>query len=249
MKISIALIGDQDESVTAHQAIPMAIGLAADTLQIDATIEWVSTELVSAQKLSQFHAIWCVPASPYKNIDGALTAIQFARRNDVPFLGTCGGFQHAILEFARHVLGFEKADNVEENSETEMPLISALSCALIEKSGEITLAAESQVAAYYQSEKGQPQKDQSQQSQSEKITEEYHCSFGVNQDYLFIFDGSDLYFSGQDESSAPKILEIPQHRFFIGTAFQPERSALKNQVHPLVTGFLQAAVEMKIATA
>ena len=239
MKIIIALVGDHDESVIAHQTIPLAIGLAAEALQIDVTIEWVSTESVSAEKLSQFHAVWCVPGSPYKSRDGALAAIQFARRNDIPFLGTCGGFQHAILEFAQHVLGFEKADNLEENPATEMPLISALSCALIEKTGSITLEPESQVATLYSSKN----------HQSETIDEDYHCSFGVNPDYLFIFDGSDLYFSGKDESSAPKILEIPQHRFFIGTAFQPERSALKKQVHPLIAGFLQAAVEMKIATA
>jgi CTP synthase (UTP-ammonia lyase) len=239
MRISIALIGDHDDSVTAHQAIPLAIGLAADALQIDTTIEWVPTELVSAQKLSQFHAIWCVPASPYKNIDGALTAIQFARRNDIPFLGTCGGYQHAILEFARHVLGFEKADfekgdGVEQNSETEMPLISALSSKLIEETGSITLETDSQVSAFYQ---------------SDKIDEDYHCSFGVNPDYLFIFDGTDLCFTGHDEFSAPKILELPDHRFFIGTAFQPERSALKQQIHPLIFGFLQAAVETKIVAA
>jgi CTP synthase (UTP-ammonia lyase) len=234
MKISIALIGDHDESVTAHQAIPLAIGLTADALKIDATIEWVSTESVSAQKLSQFHAIWCVPASPYKNIDGALTAIQFARRNDIPFLGTCGGYQHAILEFAQHVLGFEKAECVEQNPDTEMPLISALSCKLIEQTGSINLEADSQVSAFYQ---------------SDKIDEDYHCSFGVNPDYLFIFDGSDLCFTGHDELSAPKILELPDHRFFIGTAFQPERSALKQQVHPLIFGFLQAAVETKIVAA
>ena len=234
MKISIALIGDHDESVIAHQAIPLAIGLAADALQIDATIEWVSTESVSTQKLSQFHAIWCVPASPYKNIDGALTAIQFARRNDIPFLGTCGGYQHAILEYARHVLGFEKAGCVEQNPDTEMPLISALSCKLIEQTGSITLEPDSQVSAFYQ---------------SDKIDEDYHCSFGVNPDYLFIFDGSDLCFTGHDELSAPKVLELPDHRFFIGTAFQPERSALKQQVHPLIFGFLQAAVETKIVAA
>ncbi|MFT5975851.1 MAG: CTP synthase (UTP-ammonia lyase), partial [Gammaproteobacteria bacterium] len=72
MKISIALIGDHDESVTAHQAIPLAIGLAAGALQIDTTIEWVPTEVVSAEKLSQFHAIWCVPTRPHKNNNSAL---------------------------------------------------------------------------------------------------------------------------------------------------------------------------------
>lgn len=232
MKISIALIGEHDESVIAHQAIPLAVGLAADALQIDVMIEWISTESVSAEKLSQFHAIWCVPASPYKSMEGALSAIQYARRNDIPFLGTCGGYQHAILEYARHALGFDKADSIEENPDTEMPLVSALSCKLIEKSASITLAPDSQISAFYQ---------------TDKIDEDYHCSFGVNSDYLFIFDGTELCFTGHDEKATPQVLELSDHRFFISTAFQPERSALKKQTHPLIVGFLQAAVETKIA--
>jgi CTP synthase (UTP-ammonia lyase) len=233
MKINIALVGDYNDSITAHQAIPLAIGLGADALQVKATFQWVPTEALNGETLRHCDAIWSVPGSPYQNRQGALTAIQFARRNNVPFLGTCGGYQHAILEYAQHALGFDKADNSEENPETVMPVISALSCPLVEKTASITLEAGSHVATFYQ---------------SAKIDEDYHCSFGVNPDYLFIFDGTDISFTGHDESGNPKILEIPDHRFFIGTAYQPERSALKNQVHPLIAGFLQAAVEMKIAT-
>lgn len=231
MKITIALIGDYNESVTAHQAIPPAIGLAAGALNIEVFYEWISTELVDVDRLSQFHAIWCVPGSPYQHREGALNAIQFARRNNIPFLGTCGGYQHAVLEFARNVLGFDNAENTEEVPDAEMPLISSLVCKLLEKTESIIIDADSLAGRLYQ---------------SEKVDEDYHCSFGINPDYQFIFDNTELHFTGTSEASEPRILEIPQHRFFLGTAFQPERSSLKNQVHPLVVGFLQAAVETRI---
>jgi len=231
MKITIALIGDYNESVTAHQAIPPAIGLAAGALNIEVFYEWISTESVEVDRLAQFHAIWCVPASPYQHRDGVLNAIQFARRNNIPFLGTCGGYQHAVLEYARNVLGFDKAENAEEVADAEMPLISGLVCKLVDRSESIVVDADSLAGRLYQ---------------SEKVDEDYHCSFGINPDYQFIFDNTELHFTGKSEAGEPRILEIPQHRFFLGTAFQPERSSLKNQVHPLVVGFLQAAVETRI---
>jgi len=231
MKIQIALIGDYNESVTAHQAIPSAIELAASALNIEVSYEWVSTESVDVGRLSQFHAIWCIPASPYHHREGALAAIQFARRNNLPFLGTCGGYQHAALEYARNVLGFDKAENAEEVADAEMPLISGLVCKLVEKTDSIIIDPESLAGRLYQ---------------TDRVTEHYHCSFGINPDYQFIFDDTGLQFTGRDEASEPRILEIPQHRFFLGTAFQPERSALRNEVHPLVVGFLQAAVETRI---
>jgi len=60
-----------------------------------------------------FDGFWCVPASPYRDIDGALRAIRFAREQRRPFLGTCGGFQHAVLEYARNVLGWADAEHGE----------------------------------------------------------------------------------------------------------------------------------------
>ena len=85
-------------------------------------------------------------------MDGALNAIQYARESKTPFLGTCGGYQHAILEFTRNVLGYENADNAEVNPKTSMPLISALSCKLIEKTDTINICPNSKVSEIPQSE-------------------------------------------------------------------------------------------------
>ena len=133
--VRIALVGDFDPSVPAHQAIPQALRLSAGRLGVTVAPVWVHTSTVGpevATQFAEFAGIWCVPASPYANTDGALAAIRFARESGRPFLGTCGGFQHVLLEYARNVLGHGEADHAETSPDAAMPLISRLSCSLVE---------------------------------------------------------------------------------------------------------------------
>src|SRR4051794_8102260 len=105
--IKVLLIGDRSDSVLAHTAIPKALELAAATLHLPVEPVWLPTDCIHspADIASQDpDALWCVPGSPYANMNGALTAIRFAREQNLPFLGTCGGFQHALIEYARNVL-------------------------------------------------------------------------------------------------------------------------------------------------
>src|SRR5882724_11240382 len=98
--ILIGLIGDYDATVPAHQAIPSALQLAADSAAMEVKWQCVPTEEVqSVSCVSEFDGLWCVPASPYRNMEGALLAIQYARESGRPFLGTCAGFQHAVIEY------------------------------------------------------------------------------------------------------------------------------------------------------
>jgi len=222
----IGLIGDYDASVTAHLAIPLAIELAARELPGKIGYQWIGSEQVSSFDLEKLAAVWCVPASPYASMENVLEAIRFAREQDVPFLGTCGGYQHAALEFARNGLGYINAENGEVDRDAAMPLISALACRLLDVSERVRIQPDSIAAGIYN---------------RIEISEEYHCGYGVNRAYLQLFDGSAMKFTGFDAEGDPRILEIPSNRFFIGTAFQPERSALRNQPHPLVGAFLKAA--------
>lgn len=229
--MKIGLIGDFNQDVTAHQAIPMAIELAAKDQFKDIEVQWIRTTEILVTDLRQYAGLWCVPASPYADMEKVLQAIRFARTKNVPFLGTCGGYQHAALEFARNALGFSHADNAEVNPATDMPLISSLVCKLIEVSGGISLQANSRVAGIY----GQ-----------NTVSEEYRCGFGVNRDYLNLFDDSSMKFTGFDSEGDPRVLEIPANRFFLGTAFQPERSALRGESHPIIKSFLEAAAKTSI---
>src|SRR5262249_30631581 len=128
----IGLIGDYNAEVTAHRAIPLALDLAAAAIG-DCRVHsiWLPTQTLthdSGAKLSALNGLWCVPASPYASMNGALQAIHFARIRRIPFLGTCGGFQHALIEYARNVLEWHEADHAESNPDASMPLISGLSC-------------------------------------------------------------------------------------------------------------------------
>ena len=101
--LRIALVGDYNPDVIAHQAIPLAIDDAAAVLDLTADYDWLATtELTSPEDLVGYDAIWLVPASPYKNTAAAFIAARYARENGIPFLGTCGGFQHALIEYARN---------------------------------------------------------------------------------------------------------------------------------------------------
>ena len=225
----IALVGDHDASVTAHRAIPLALQLASDRVDAKVDWSWVGTgEISSVADLDQFTAIWVVPASPYRNDDGAFLAIRHARESGKTFLGTCGGYQYAALEFIRNVLGYPQAGNAEVDPETEMPVIGALTCALRDVSGSVTFVDGSRMA---------------QLNGQTRVSEGYSCGFGVNPQYMNLFQNSDLTFTGFDDAGDPRAFEHRTHPFYIGTAFQPERAALADQSHPLVEAFVNSAIQ------
>ena len=227
----VALVGDFNPSVLAHQAIPQALLLAGQALGIQCNYQWLNSDSLRLEDLPAFDGIWCVPASPYNDMDAVLSVIRFAREQNVPFLGTCGGYQHAALEYARNVLGQFDAGNAEVDAHTRLPLISSLRCNLIEQSSVIRFLPHSMIASIY----GDIQAE-----------ETYHCSYGVNQSYLPMFDTSDLRFSGYDQEGDPRVFELTTHPFFVGTAFQPERSAFNNQTHPLIQAFVRACINNKV---
>lgn len=232
----IALVGDFDPSVTAHQAIPDALRLSAERLGVAVAPTWVHTASLSSPvyaTLAEFAAVWCVPASPYANADGALAAIRFARESGRPFLGTCGGFQHAVIEYARNVLGLHAADHAETAPNADMPLIARLSCSLVEKSGTIFAVAGTRLCAAYG---------------SETANETYHCNYGLNPTYEKLFAGdSDMRVCARDSTGDVRAVELASHPFFVATLFQPERSALRDVEHPLVTAFVAAVRNCRTA--
>jgi CTP synthase (UTP-ammonia lyase) len=233
MTKSIALIGDYREQVIAHLAIPKVLELANDALNANIKWEWLGTDAIgenAPDQLAEYAAIWAVPGSPYVSTKGALLAIQFAREWEIPFLGTCGGFQHGLLEYARSVCGVKDADHAETNPDSTSLIITPLSCSLVEKSGQIDFMPGSRLHNIYE---------------GESTTEGYHCSFGLNPEWEDRLRSAGLHFTGFDGDRQIRAFELPSHPFFIGTLFQPERAALRGQLHPLIKAFVTAAVAIK----
>jgi CTP synthase (UTP-ammonia lyase) len=219
----ICLIGDYDPDVTAHQAIPKALALASDNAIQPV---WLDTESALDADLDVYAGFWCVPASPYRSMDGALRAIRFAREQNRPFLGTCGGCQHAVLEFARNVLQIENAGHTESDPSTSEPVITNLTCSMIEADEILRPVPGSRLHEIYG---------------ADEIRETYRCSYGLNPDYLpRLLDGG-LRVVVTGPNGEARGLELPAHPFFFATLYQPERSAFSGKSHPLVRSFVAAA--------
>jgi len=230
--VPIALVGEANPAVLAHRAIPLALGRASRAIGRVVTPIWVDTRslaIAGVRSLEQYSGIWCVPGSPYADTDAALAAIRFARETGRAFLGTCGGFQHAIIEYARNVLGWVDADHAEIKPDARSPLIAPLSCSLVEKAETIHFRAGTKLRAIYAKESAE---------------EEYHCNYGVNPHYSTLLDQArGLRIGAAEASGAIRAVELDPHPFFVATLFQPERSALRDLDHPLIAAFVRAAAD------
>ena len=229
---TIALVGDYSPEVVAHRAIPRALELASAGAPTALAWRWVLTREIrhAAQDLAGFAAVWVVPASPYENMAGALDSIRFARETGRPFLGTCGGFQHALIEFARNVAGLPDADHAETNPAAGTLVVSPLSCSMVEKTGRIRFAPGSRMRNFYGADTAQ---------------EGYHCNYGLNPNYRSALETAGLRFTAFDDAGDVRAAELPAsvHPFFIGTLFQPERAALRGETPPLLRTFLRVVSE------
>ena len=224
--LRIGLVGDRDDAVTAHRAIPLALGHAADASGRTLDLHWLPTERIAGDaSLDGFHGLWCVPASPYRSMDGALRAIRFARERGLPFLGTCGGFQHALIEYARNVLGWADAEHAETAPNAARAVISMLECALVEARETLQLAAGSRLAQAY----GVAQ-----------ISEGYRCRYGLNPAFQAQMLAGSMRIAATGPAGDVRALELDGHPFFVATLFQPERAALEGRAVPLARAFVEA---------
>ncbi len=232
MLLRIGLVGDHDPAVLAHQAIPRALELAALATDTTVAATWIGTETVdrSRPSLQQHDGLWCVPASPYRSAEGAIAAIRFARERGIPFLGTCGGFQHAVLECAEALWGIEAPRHAELDPDAPEPVIAPLSCRLVEVSGAVRFAPGSRLAAAYGALSAE---------------EGYHCSYGLSEGARRHLEGGPLRATAWDGDGDVRGVELDGHPFFVATLFQPERAALEGRLPPIVHALVSAMADAR----
>ena len=194
-------------------------------MSVDVDARWLSTEEIDETLFERFSGIWVAPGSPYKNMDKTLWAIRYARENGVVCFGTCGGFQHMIIEYARNVLGFKDATHAEYDPYASKLFISQLTCPLAGREMQLTFSSGSRVAEIYG---------------ATSATEEYYCNFGVNPTYISLLKNGPLKITGSDSEGEIRVIELPGHPFFLGALFVPQTRSTAAQPHPLVTAFMKA---------
>jgi len=229
MTLKLAIIGDYNPKSETHVATNKAILHSKDLLQCDLNFSWKDSQDITMNDISQFDGFLIAPGGPFKNMENIIYSIQFARENSLPCLGTCGGFQHIMLEYARNILGLKSAQHEEYDPNSSELFITQLSCSLKGREMELELVPGSKVASIY----GKNQ-----------VIEKYYCNFGVNPDYLHSIKKGPINIVGSDREGEIRIVEYPDHAFFIGTLFVPQVQSTISSPHPLITGFLNAMIKV-----
>lgn len=234
--ITIGIIGDYNPTADTHLATNRSISDASASLGVQSEIVWLPTEtladLTPAATLP-YDALWCAPGSPYRSLAGALAGIRYARTRGVPFIGTCAGFQHAVIEYARNVLGFQDAQHAEYDPWASRLFINELACSISGQTMAIDLEPGMRAYAIYQ---------------QSPVSEQYYCRFGLNPAYQDLIHDGGLRISGRDDAGEARIVELEDHPFFIATLFVPQMNSTAAAPHPLIHAFVAAAVECRVAT-
>ncbi len=240
-EVHIGLIGKYVELRDAYKSIAEAFIHGGASNECKVKLHWIHSEELEEEKcaylLRDLDGILVAPGFGDRGIDGKLSAVRFARENNIPFLGICLGMQCAVIEFGRNVLNLKNAHSTEINPETPYPVID-----IMEKQKSITdKGGTMRLGAYpCQIEDGSLAKDIYGR---ELISERHRHRFEFNNHFLEQYQSSGMRTPGiNPESGLVEIIEIPEHPFFIGVQFHPEYKSTVANPQPLFVSFVKAAL-------
>jgi len=224
-RISIGIVGDFDEKILTLAALNQAIDHCRKfpDFAIDAT--WCPTT-VSPEvyfKENRFQGLWIAPGSPYQDDANVFETIQIARTTNFPLLGSCGGFQYMVLEYARSVMGFATASHAESDPHGLNPFISPLACSLKGREEDVIITDNDSWLR--------------RTLRCEKITGHFYCSYGVAPEVHEKLNKFPFVFTAFSPHGEARALELKGHRFFNGTLFQPSLDSTEQKPNPLILDF------------
>ncbi len=241
-RVRIAIVGKYIQLHDAYISVVEALKHGGIASRSVVDLKWVDSELVNdanaAEYLSDVDGILVPGGFGDRGIEGKISAIRYARENNIPFLGLCLGMQMAIVEFARHVIGYEDAHSVELNPNTTHPMIHLMpdQDGIEDIGGTLRLGSypcilekDSKAFALYG---------------EETIHERHRHRYEVNNDYRDILRQSGMTLSGiSPDGRIVEMIELKDHPFFLATQAHPELKSRPNRPHPLFRGFVAAALE------
>ena len=241
-EVTVALVGKYIALHDAYISVVESLKHAGYPNHTTVHIKWVDSETVSEENaadiFSDVSGILVPGGFGKRGIDGKLAAIQYARENHIPFLGLCLGMQLSIVEFARHVVGYNDAHSIELNPSTTHPVISLMP----DQEGITDIGGTLRLGAY-------PcvlDKDSEAYKLygEELIHERHRHRYEVNNDFRDDLTAKGMKLSGlSPDGRIVEMIEIPSHPFFIATQAHPELKSRPNRPHPLFLGFVEAAIK------
>ena len=241
-EVTVALVGKYTQLHDAYISVVEALKHGGVANHTHVNIKWVDSETVTLDNVNELlgsvKGILVPGGFGDRGIDGKILAIQYARENNIPFLGLCLGMQLSIVEFARHVAGYEDAHSVELMPSTTHPVIHLMP----DQNGIEDIGGTLRLGSY------PCVLDKSSKAyalyKEETIHERHRHRYEVNNDYRSALTFAGMLLSGiSPDGRIVEMIEIPSHPWFIATQAHPELKSRPNRPHPLFKGFIEAALK------
>jgi len=223
---SILILGARDEARTARSSIGPAIEHAELALSLPVSPSWHGDSEIEFEEIRKTQGLLISPGSPVEPHGRILRAIGIAREAGIPCIGTCGGFQRVLAEYALKVLGYSSIAYQENSPEAADPLFSALPCSFSGSEASVILRPDSRVAKLY----GVPES-----------RERFYCAYGINPTHRERIQSQEALVCASDALGEPRILALQNHPFFVATLFAPQASSSPERPHPLIVELVKAS--------
>ena len=241
--VKIAIVGKYIQLSDAYLSVVEALRHAAIAIGTDLELHWVNSEEVETSGAGKYlqgvDGIVVPGGFGIRGVDGKILAIQYAREQQIPFLGLCLGMQCAVVEWARHVANLNQANSAEFDPNTPNPVINLLP----EQQDVVDLGGTMRLGLYPCRISGNTLA--SKLYQQEVIYERHRHRYEFNNAYRTLFLETGYAVSGTSpDGRLVEIIELPSHPFFIATQFHPEFQSRPSQPHPLFYGLIRQAAQL-----
>ncbi len=241
--VEIALVGKYVRLTDAYLSVIESLRHAAIAQGGELKLRWINSEEIEANGAETYlkgvHGILVPGGFGIRGVDGKIAAIQYARENNVPFLGLCLGMQCSVIEWGRHIASFEDANSAEFDPNTANPVINLLP----EQHDVVDLGGTMRLGLYPC--RISPDSLAFKLYQQEVVYERHRHRYEFNNAYRNLFLETGYAIGGTSpDGRLVEIIELPKHPFFIATQFHPEFQSRPSTPHPLFKGFIQAAMGM-----
>ena len=240
-EINIGLVGKYIKLKDSYKSIYEALIHAGTDKNCKVNIKWIHAEELTDSHLEKefegLNGVLVAPGFGDRGIEGKINAIKYVREKNIPFLGICLGMQCAVVEFARNILNKSDANSTEMNPNTKFPVIDIMENQknIQNKGGTMRLGAYNCKLEKNSFAHNAYKKD--------TIKERHRHRYEFNNSYIDEFNSKGMNFSGiNPENNLVEIVEIPDHKWFVGVQFHPEYSSTVLKPHPLFSDFVQACI-------
>lgn len=241
-EVEIAIVGKYTQLHDAYLSVVEALKHGGISCHADIQFRWTDSEEITEEnleeKLGGVDGILVPGGFGKRGTEGMILAADYARRENIPYLGICLGMQMAIVAFARYVVGYHDADSIEFHPETLHPLI-----ALMPDQKDVENIGGTLRLGAYPCVLDEHSRSCALYGKTE-ISERHRHRYEVNNDYREVLEKAGLHLAGlSPDKRIVEMIEITDHPFYIGTQAHPEFKSRPNRPHPLFAGFVKAAAE------